>query len=127
MALVQVQVGNNSLSLTTLPKTPEHSGVDESIEMNMSLEYSINGQARISQAGKKKRKLTFAYTNINATEYATFLNYANVAKKWWVRISGISGLDIFSAFAYIQIDKSKITRVTDTEIRRDFNLIISEI
>lgn len=126
MAQVFLQIGVSSTSLNTLPNSPS---IDIKIEKEKTVKNkkTYHGSRIINITGNNKKVLTLNFQEVTDTNYVTFASYADVVKKWWVKITGRTGVDILNGFCYVEFDNITINRVANDAIAYDFTLKIYEI
>jgi hypothetical protein len=127
MSAILIKFGTTSGSLVTMPKSPAQEVLSEEFSEKIDVGYNFSGQVRVATTGARKKILSLNLKNVDQTQFATFSQYANIPKKWWVQITGVTGQDLLNSYAYIRFENIKIFWVDDTKIYRDFELKIYQI
>jgi hypothetical protein len=126
MAIVLLQMGINSGSLTTLPNSPTET-VEITEQKTTSNKTTYHGGKVVNVIGSTKKEITLTFVEVKDVNYDTFVLFASAVRKWWVRLTGRTGKDIINAFCYVEFSNIKINRVGDDTIAYDFNINIYEI
>jgi hypothetical protein len=127
MAIVKVQIGATSGSLVTLDKGLVNEELDYSRQEQTKNKITWHGHRNVTILGQTKRVYKCVFTNITSALYQTVSDYALSSRKWWVKIPGYTGYDIFDGFAYVKFDGETVQRITDTDALYGFTLLVSEL
>lgn len=125
MSASVLKLGTSSASLVTMPRFVNAYKIDRQERTKNKITW--HGSRNVSVLGQRKNvhNLTFQY--IQRSDYLTFLNYANQARKWYAQITGYGATNLFSGFVYVQMAGIEVPRLTDTNAYYNFNLLLFEI
>ena len=127
MSLVKIQIGASSGSLTTLDKALVNNPLDVGRQEQVKNKVTWHGHRNVAVLGQRKRVYQCTYENVTSSLYQTFATYALSSRKWWVKIPGYTGYNIFNGFGYVMFANEKVERVTDAEVYYAFTLLIFEL
>jgi hypothetical protein len=126
MAIVLLRIGTSSGSLVTMPNSPSQEvQITRNKIVNNKITY--HGSRIVNITGNNKKILTLQFKEVKDVNFTTFSTYADVVKKWWVQVTGRTGVDIINAFCYVEFSDIVINRVADDALAYDFTLNIYEI
>ena len=125
MSLVKVYVGPNSSSYSALSNTPIPP-VTGSLFTTTKGKVNFGGKRNIVQVGQNKFDYPLQFQNVKASDFNTYLSYANNGRKWWVNITDGTTY-IYSGYAYIYLKNFNVTYLGNNGLVYDFEYIIEQL
>jgi len=130
MSFVYVSIGTSSATLVqmTKPVSQSSDGLSIGRQEKTKNKTTWHGHRNVAVLGQRKKVYEPEFTYVPQDQYNIFNQYGSSSRRWYVVISGsASGGNIFSGYAYLQLENVKVTRVTDGQNYYNLKLLIFEV